>query len=67
MEQIHTMRLAQLLSRFYRDARGQDVVEYALIAGFVAVAAGALVPNVSSSISAIFSKFTSAAALIARY
>ncbi len=41
---------------FLRDDQGQDLVEYALMAGFVAVAAGALMPNISSSISTIFSK-----------
>lgn len=42
-----------------RDVRGQDLVEYALLAGFVAVAAGAILPNVSASISTIFSKVNS--------
>ena len=39
-----------------RDTRGQDLIEYALMAGFVAVAAGAIMPGVASSISTIFSK-----------
>jgi pilus assembly protein Flp/PilA len=42
-----------------KDIRGQDLIEYALMAGFVAVAAGAIMPNVSSSISTIFSKVAS--------
>lgn len=42
-----------------RDTRGQDLIEYALMAGFVAVAAGAIMPNISSSISTIFSKVAS--------
>jgi pilus assembly protein Flp/PilA len=42
-----------------KDTRGQDLIEYALMAGFVAVAAGAIMPNVSSSISTIFSKVAS--------
>ena len=41
------------------DTRGQDLIEYALMAGFVAVAAGALMPSVSSSISTVFSKISS--------
>lgn len=41
--------------RIVRDTRGQDLIEYALMAGFVAVAAGALMPNVASSISTVFS------------
>jgi Flp pilus assembly pilin Flp len=38
------------------DHRGQDLIEYALMAGFVAVAAGAIMPGVANSISTIFSK-----------
>jgi pilus assembly protein Flp/PilA len=40
----------------WRDNHGQDLIEYALMAGFVAVAAGAIMPGVSTSISKIFSK-----------
>jgi len=39
-----------------KDTKGQDLIEYALMAGFVAVAAGAIMPGVSASISTIFSK-----------
>jgi pilus assembly protein Flp/PilA len=42
-----------------RDTRGQDLIEYALMAGFVAVAAGAIMPGVSTSISTIFSQVAS--------
>jgi pilus assembly protein Flp/PilA len=44
---------------FWRDTQGQDLIEYALMAGFVAVAAGAVMPSVSTSISTIFSKIGS--------
>jgi pilus assembly protein Flp/PilA len=47
------------LLRVLRDERGQDLVEYALLAGFIAVAAGALLPGISTSISTIFSKMAS--------
>jgi pilus assembly protein Flp/PilA len=43
----------------WKDTRGQDLIEYALMAGFVAVAAGAIMPNVASSISTIFSQVSS--------
>ena len=43
----------------WKDTKGQDLIEYALMAGFVAVAAGAIMPNVSTSISTIFSKVSS--------
>ncbi len=42
--------------RIWIDTRGQDLIEYALMAGFVAVAAGAIMPGVAKSISTIFSK-----------
>ena len=43
----------------WKDTKGQDLIEYALMAGFVAVAAGAIMPGVATSISTIFSKITS--------
>ena len=43
----------------WRDTRGQDMVEYALLAGFVAVAAAATFPPMQDSISVIFSKVIS--------
>jgi pilus assembly protein Flp/PilA len=42
--------------QLWRETHGQDLIEYALMAGFVAVAAGAVMPGVASSISTIFSK-----------
>lgn len=42
--------------RILKDTRGQDLIEYALMAGFVAVAAGAIVPGVASSMKTIFEK-----------
>jgi pilus assembly protein Flp/PilA len=45
--------------RIWKDTRGQDLIEYALMAGFVAVAAGAIMPGVATSISRIFSKVAS--------
>jgi len=41
--------------RILKDTKGQDLIEYALMAGFVAVAAGAIVPGVAASMSTIFS------------
>lgn len=42
--------------RIWKDTRGQDLIEYALMAGFVAVAAGAIVPGVAASMRTIFDK-----------
>jgi pilus assembly protein Flp/PilA len=52
-------RVSVLLTQIWRDRRGQDLIEYALMAGFVAVAAGAIMPAVSTSISMIFSQVAS--------
>jgi pilus assembly protein Flp/PilA len=43
----------------WKDTQGQDLVEYALMAGFVAIAAGSIMPGISRSISTIFSKISS--------
>ena len=45
--------------QIWKDKKGQDLIEYALMAGFVAVAAGAITPGVADSISTIFSKVAS--------
>jgi pilus assembly protein Flp/PilA len=51
--------MKQILLNILKDDRGQDLIEYALMAGFVAVAAGAIMPGVSTNISQIFSKVSS--------
>jgi pilus assembly protein Flp/PilA len=53
MKRLQTIALRL---KIWNDTRGQDLIEYALMAGFVAVAAGAIMPGVSNSISSIFSK-----------
>lgn len=61
--QAHRMRrpMKHLLLKLmvYRDTRGQDLIEYSLMAGFVATAAGAIMPGLSTSVSTIFSKVAS--------
>ncbi|MGH9658372.1 MAG: Flp family type IVb pilin, partial [Bryobacteraceae bacterium] len=52
------MKLAVRL-QIWKDTKGQDLIEYALMAGFVAVAAGAVLPNISTQISIIFQKVNS--------
>lgn len=55
-------RIAVWLLRLVYENRGQDLIEYALLAAAVAVAAGALLPPMSGQIGAIFSKIASLAA-----
>ena len=59
-----TMNLVWKL-QIWKDTKGQDLIEYALMAGFVAVAAGAIMPGVATSISTIFSKISSSMAAAA--
>ena len=51
--------MKQIVLNIWKDTRGQDLIEYALMAGFVAVAAGAIMPGVSTNLSQIFSKVSS--------
>lgn len=45
--------------RFWTETQGQDLVEYALAAGMVAVAAVAAMPALSTTINTVFSKIGS--------
>ena len=42
-----------------RNDDGQDMVEYALLAGLTAVASGLFVPDLSASMTAIYSRLAS--------
>ena len=50
-----------------RNRHGQDLLEYALIAGLIALGAGALMPGVATSISTIHSRIASQAVRIAAF
>ena len=52
-------RLFRRICSLLRDKGGQDMVEYALLAGFIAVAAGAVLPPIADTLSQIFSKMAS--------
>jgi len=54
-----TTKLYVRLMGLKNNSKGQDLIEYALMAGFVAVAAGAIMPGVATQISTIFSKVLS--------
>jgi Flp pilus assembly pilin Flp len=53
--------LIRLLRRLviWRDCRGQDMVEYALLAGFIAVAVGSISPGMANSMSEVYSRVAS--------
>jgi Flp pilus assembly pilin Flp len=48
-----------LNARVWTDVRGQDLIEYSLMSGFVALAASAIIPGISVSVSKIFSSVAS--------
>jgi pilus assembly protein Flp/PilA len=49
----------RLIHRLWKDTRGQDLVEYALAAGMVALAAVATMPQLTGVINNVFSKIGS--------
>ena len=44
------------IEQFWTDTEGQDLVEYALAAGLVAVAAVACMPGLSGAVNNVFNK-----------
>ena len=55
-------RLNMIISRLRllaEDTEGQDLVEYALLAGLVAVASGLFVPSITASMDTIYSRLAS--------
>jgi pilus assembly protein Flp/PilA len=51
--------MTTFLKNFWQDEQGQDLVEYALAAGLVAVAAVAAMPSLSAVVSNVFGKIGS--------
>ncbi len=49
--------------KIWKDTRGQEFVEYALIAAFLVAASGAISPAVASNVGNVFSKVTSSLVL----
>jgi len=58
------LRLQELLRGFPGDERGQDMIEYALLAAaLVLIVAGFLPPSLMPAVDTIFSKITSSMAI----
>jgi Flp pilus assembly pilin Flp len=51
--------MKRFLVNLWRDVRGQDLVEYALATAFVALAAVASMPPLSSTMNTVFGKIGS--------
>ena len=49
--------MGRLARQIWSDDRGQDLIEYALLGGFICVAAAVLVPGIiADGVSAIYSR-----------
>jgi Flp pilus assembly pilin Flp len=44
--------------RIAKDCRGQDLIEYALMVGFIALAAGAVTPGITTTMRNIFERIS---------
>jgi pilus assembly protein Flp/PilA len=58
-EIMPTLKNLILKLRIYQDTRGQELVEYALIAGFLACACAAALPDIGASVLVVFSRVLS--------
>jgi pilus assembly protein Flp/PilA len=46
--------MKNLIARFVRDEQGQDLIEYALLAGFISLAVVAAVTNVGTALDGLY-------------
>ena len=60
-----SLKVRRAFESFRDECLGQDLIEYALMAGFVAVAVVGMSPGVTSSFIVIWSKVNSVATLAA--
>ena len=51
--------MIQMIKKFSRDEEGQDLVEYALLLVFLALAAIAVLPTLGSAVNNVFSQSAS--------
>jgi len=52
--------MLELMKKFMKDEEGQDLVEYALLLVFLALAEIAILPTLGSSVNRVFSQSNSA-------
>ena len=46
--------MKNVLKRFVRDDQGQDLIEYALLAGFISLVAVLAITNVGTGVNAVY-------------
>jgi Flp pilus assembly pilin Flp len=50
--------MTRFINRLWKDTRAQDLIEYALLCGLLALSAAATMPQILNAILAVFAKIT---------
>ena len=56
--------MKQFIHRFVRDDEGQDLIEYALLAGFISLVAVVAITNVGTGVNLVYGNVNAQVALI---
>ena len=56
--------MKNLFNRFVREDQGQDLIEYALLAGFISLVAVTAITNVGSGVNTVYGNINSQVAAI---
>jgi len=56
--------MTQLLKRLVREDEGQDLIEYALLAGFISLVAVTMITNVGQGVNGVYSTINTQVASI---
>ncbi len=56
--------MTQLMYRFVTDDEGQDLIEYALLAGFISLVAVVAITNVGTGVNLVYGNVNAQVALI---
>jgi pilus assembly protein Flp/PilA len=56
--------MRQLIARFAHEDEGQDLIEYALLAGFIALVALVAITNVGQGVNGVYNNINSQVAAI---
>jgi len=51
--------MKNVIDRFIRDEQGQDLIEYALLAGFISLVAVVAITNVGTGVNAVYTNMDS--------
>jgi pilus assembly protein Flp/PilA len=51
--------MKSVVNRFVRDDNGQDLIEYALLAGFISLVAVVAITNVGTGVNAVYTNIDS--------